>query len=52
MNRNVLELAESFEQAEIVEIHSGDREPGRRLTEQGKQWVVAGLKLLAKERAS
>jgi hypothetical protein len=49
--KEIKALARAFEQAETVEVHSGDREPGATLTAQGKKWVVAGLRLLAKARA-
>lgn len=44
---DILDLAEAVASAEIIELHSGDREPGRRLSRQGRQWVVEGLHLVA-----
>ena len=44
---DILQLAASIERASVVEVHSGDREPGARVTDQGRKWIVDGLKLLA-----
>jgi hypothetical protein len=44
---DMLRLARSIEQAYLVEVHNGDREPGSGLTNVGIKWVAAGLRLLA-----
>jgi len=43
----ILQLARYIEGTELIELHSGDREPGARLPRKGQQWLVEGLKLLA-----
>jgi hypothetical protein len=48
--KNILRLAVAVEQAALIEFHSGDREPGSPLTSRGRQWLIDGLKLLAKQR--
>jgi hypothetical protein len=45
---SILSLAEALERAELIEAHSGDREPGRSLSARGKAWVIDGLRLLAR----
>ncbi len=44
----ILQLAMMINEAAVVEVHSGDREPGARLSPSCLKWIVSGLRLLAK----
>ncbi len=44
--RNMIHV---LEHAVLIEVHGGDRMPGGRLNEVGKQWVIDGLRLLAEK---
>ena len=46
--KQILTLADYVEQAKTIEFHSGDREPGTSLTDRGRKWIIAGLRLLSK----
>lgn len=50
--KDINNLARRFEDAAVVEIASGDREPSARLNELGCKWIVEGLRLLADGRAA
>ncbi len=40
-------LAHDVERAAIIEFHSGDREPGAQLSENGKQQIARALRIWA-----
>jgi hypothetical protein len=46
----ILLLARLLERSETISVASGDREPDAQMTDEGKGWVVAGLRLLANHR--
>lgn len=43
----VEQLALMIDEAETIMVHSGDREPGARLTPQCRRWIVKALRLFA-----
>jgi hypothetical protein len=43
----ILALAQAFKDASVIQVHSGDREPGATVTTRSRRWIIAGLKLLA-----
>jgi hypothetical protein len=48
----ILRLAKALEDSEVIEVHSGDREPGSQVSRLGRKWIIDGLRLLASRQES
>jgi hypothetical protein len=48
--KHILALADDITNAARIQFHSGDREPGSKLTERGRELIVEGLRLLAQQK--
>jgi hypothetical protein len=46
----ILAMAKIVELSAVIEIASGDREPSMRVADEGRRWIVDGLRLLARAR--